>query len=127
MRVSQLLQQMVQHRTPLIHFLGKRTTAKSIDHTAHAHPAAPSGELPDSFVAYRSKAQQHGPLTHRQSISSAGGVIGGHPGRSLGPVEAAKGQYFDRSELPPRFGRLPWSQMEMDAVETGGASLLAEA
>ena len=95
----------------------------SIDHAAHAHPAAPSDTLPDSFKVYRSKAQQHGPLTHRSSISSVGGAIGGHPGISLGPVEPKNGQYFDRSELPSRFGRMPWSQAEIEAVETGGASL----
>ncbi len=96
-----------------------------MDTAPEVHPASPSDSLPDSFVAYRSKAQQHGPLMHRASLSSAGGAIGGHPGRSLGPVEPAKGQYFDRNELPQRFWRLPWTPAEIEAVETGGASLFA--
>lgn len=126
MRVTRVLQQVAaQQRTPMIHFLGKRTPPKSVDHTAHAHPAAPTNSLPDSFVSYRSKAQQHGPLNHRPSVTSVGGAIGGHSGRSLGPVEPARGQYFDRNELPPRFRRMPWTQVEIDAVETGGASLYA--
>ncbi|KAI9793513.1 MAG: hypothetical protein M1816_007946 [Peltula sp. TS41687] len=130
MRATRVLQQATaaaaaKQRTPSIHFLGKRTPPKSVDHTAHVHPAAPTGSLPDSFVTYRSKAQQHGPLNHRSPISSVGGAIGGHPGRSLGPVEPARGQYFDRNELPPRFRRLPWTQTEIDAVETAGASLYA--
>lgn len=58
-------------------------------------------------------------------MSSAGGAIGGHPGKSFGPVEPARGQYFDRSELPSRFWRMRWSQAEIEAVETGGASLFA--
>ena len=54
-----------------------------------------------------------------------GGHIGGHSGGSMGPVEPPKGQYFDRSELPARFRRTPWSQAEIDAIDTAGASLFA--
>jgi small subunit ribosomal protein YMR-31 len=50
-------------------------------------------------------------------------VIGGAPGASLGPVDPNKGEFFDRDELPTRFHRLPWTQTEIDAVETAGASL----
>ncbi|KAI9874272.1 MAG: hypothetical protein M1830_009938 [Pleopsidium flavum] len=117
-----------QHRTPLIKFLGKRFTPKSMDHTPHVHPASPTENLPDSFASYRSKAQQHGPLTHRSSVSSspmAYGAIGGHPGSSLGSVDPPEGQFFDRSELPARFRRTPWTQAEIDAIETGGASIFA--
>ncbi len=74
---------------------------------------------------YRQKAQQHGPLGARAQPSSAGGVIGGQPGAALGPVQPDKGQYFDRSELPQRFQRLSWTQMEIEAVESAGASLVA--
>ncbi|KAI9676781.1 MAG: hypothetical protein M1829_002876 [Trizodia sp. TS-e1964] len=115
----------VPSRTPLIRFLGKRTTPKSIDHTPHAHPASPSHSLPDSFASYRSNVQQHGPLNRQMSSSTVGGVIGGQSGGSMGPVEAPQGQYFDRSELPSRFGRTPLTQAEIDAVETGGASMWA--
>ncbi|KAI9754290.1 MAG: hypothetical protein M1815_005723 [Lichina confinis] len=127
MRVAGVLRQAAaaQSRTPMIHFIGKRTSPKSVDHTAHAHPAAPDGVMPDSFVTYRSKAQQHGPLSHRSTVLSAGGAIGGLPGKALGPIDAIRGQYFDRSELPQRFWRMRWTQAEIDAVETGGASLFA--
>ncbi|KAF2704763.1 hypothetical protein K504DRAFT_461020, partial [Pleomassaria siparia CBS 279.74] len=97
-----------------------------IDHTPHAHPASPTHSLPDSFASYRKKAQQHGPLNQTNQYASViGGHIGGAPGGSLGPVEPAKGLFFDRSELPARFQRLAWTQDEIDAVESGGASLHA--
>ncbi|KAF2266659.1 hypothetical protein CC78DRAFT_513307 [Lojkania enalia] len=112
-----------QQRQPLIRFLGKRTIPSKIDHTPQAHPAAPTHQLPESFAAYRQKAQQHGPLNQQHHFSSGG--IGGQSGASLGPVEAGKGNYFDRSELPKRFQRLAWTQAEIEAVESGGASLFA--
>ncbi|MCJ1411342.1 hypothetical protein MMC19_005430 [Ptychographa xylographoides] len=129
------------HRVPLIKFIGKRTPPKSIDHTPTAHPASPTHSLPDSFAAYRSKAQQHGPLGGSQSLNApsqsspsspltpsptvayAYGAIGGHTGHSLGSVEPSQGTYFDRSELPVKFRRTPWSQAEIDAIESGGASM----
>ena len=108
---------------------------ESIDHTPAAHPASPIHSLPDSFANYRSKAQQHGPLGSKAPASSSSkpasapggshayGAIGGHTGHSLGKVEAPEGMYFDRSELPKRFGRTPWTEAEIEAIETGGASM----
>ncbi|KAI8934017.1 hypothetical protein NX059_008785 [Plenodomus lindquistii] len=111
-------------RQPMIRFLGKRSTPTKVDHTPHAHPASPTHELPSSFASYRQKAQQHGPLNTVNS-PAIGGLIGGKAGRSLGPIEAQNGMYFDRSELPERFQRLSWSQAEIEAIESGGASLFA--
>jgi small subunit ribosomal protein YMR-31 len=45
-------------------------------------------------------------------------------GHSLGPVAPAKGEYFDRNELPVRFRRSPIELAEIDAIETGGATLV---
>jgi small subunit ribosomal protein YMR-31 len=53
------------------------------------------------------------------------GAIGGKPGQSLGPVKPGPGEYFDRNELPQRFWRTPWSEEEIEAVETGGASMFS--
>ncbi|KAK2736138.1 hypothetical protein FQN55_001878 [Onygenales sp. PD_40] len=125
MRASSILRQAVAARTPLIKFIGKRSIPKSIDHSPRVHPASPSPELPESFAAYRVKAQQHGPLNNPARSSLAYGAIGGNPGSSLGPIEPKQGEFFDRSELPARFGRMSWSQEEIEAVETGGASLFA--
>ena len=99
--------------------------AESPDHSPHAHPASPSDSLPDSFATYRSKAQQHGPLGGRRAGGPSGsyGAIGGTPGRDLGPVQPAKGEYFDRDELPRRFRRTPFTEAEMEAIDTGGASV----
>ncbi|KAE8348571.1 hypothetical protein BDV28DRAFT_143182 [Aspergillus coremiiformis] len=109
-------------RTPLIRFLGRRSVPQSIDHTPRPHPASPSGALPDSFAAYRVKAQQHGPLSRGSFIQ---GSIGRNSGSSLGPVQPKQGEFFDRAELPSRFQRLPWTEAEIEAIETGGASLFA--
>ncbi|MCJ1467205.1 hypothetical protein MMC07_005828 [Pseudocyphellaria aurata] len=144
---TRILRQAAEQRTPLIKFIGHRSPPKAADSTPHAHPASPSSELPDSFVQYRSNAQNHGPLGHRsrsskssqpspsssssaKSTASASsaltyGAIGSHSGQSLGSVDAPKGHYFDRSELPARFGRTPWTEAEIEAVETGGASAAA--
>lgn len=137
-------------RTPLIKFLGKRSipctcfpsnyhithhtyrSPASVDHTPHAHPASPSHELPSdftsaksskspSFSSYRQTAQQHGPLGR----SGAGsGSIGALSGKALGSVAPEKGEFFDRSELPARFRRAPIDLSEIDAIETGGATLV---
>ncbi|KAF2184427.1 hypothetical protein K469DRAFT_709166 [Zopfia rhizophila CBS 207.26] len=116
--------QLLQHRQPMIRFLGKRTTPSKLDHTPKVHPASPSQSLPESFATYRQKAQQHGPLNQSNQYST-GGWIGSKPGASLGPIEAGKGEFFDRAELPKRFQRLAWTQDEIEAVESGGASLRA--
>ncbi|EEH21915.1 hypothetical protein PABG_04126 [Paracoccidioides brasiliensis Pb03] len=126
MRASSILQQAAAARTPLIKFIGKRSVPKSVDHSPRVHPASPSPSLPESFASYRAKAQQHGPLNYTpQSNGIYGGAIGGQTGASLGTVAPRKGEYFDRNELPERFRRMTWSQEEIDAVETGGASLFA--
>ncbi|KAK5708638.1 hypothetical protein LTS12_028165 [Elasticomyces elasticus] len=107
--------------TPLIRFLGKRSVPQ-IDHSPRAHPLSPSGSLPDSFASYRVKAQQHGPLG-RASFTQ--GAVGRNAGAALGPVQPREGEYFDRDDLPQRFHRLPYSEAEIEAIETGGASLCA--
>ncbi|KAH7084976.1 hypothetical protein BKA63DRAFT_559644 [Paraphoma chrysanthemicola] len=123
MHATKVLQ---QGRQPLIRFLGKRTVPSKVDHTPQAHPASPTHALPESFASYRQKAQQHGPLNPGQSFPSiVGGHVGGAPGASLGRVEASKGEFFDRSELPARFQRLSWTAAEIEAIESGGASLHA--
>ncbi|KIV88381.1 hypothetical protein PV10_08068 [Exophiala mesophila] len=131
MRASLILRA-TQHRTPSIKFLGKRSIPKSVDHSPQPHPASPTHSLPDSFATYRAKAQQHGPLGgnngHASPFQAATsghgtyGAIGGQSGRSLGSVQPAQGEYFDRNELPKRFWRTPWSEEEIEAVSTGGAS-----
>ncbi|EEP77073.1 conserved hypothetical protein [Uncinocarpus reesii 1704] len=124
MRVTGVLRQAAAARTPLIRFVGKRATPESTDNAPRVHPASPTNELPDSFMKYRSRAQQHGPL-NSPSRSPSYGFIGGFSGASLGPVQPKQGEYFDRNDLPARFRRVPWTQAEIEAVETGGASLFA--
>ena len=104
----------------------------SVDHTPHAHPASPSHELPpdftsppkssssSSFSSYRQTSQQHGPLGRTKTSS-----FGSASGHSLGSIAPAKGEFFDRSELPARFRRTPIDLAEIDAIETGGATLVS--
>lgn len=99
------------------------TCLPEVDHTPKVHPASPANSLPESFASYRQKAQQHGPLNQSTNFSTS--HIGASPGSSLGPVEAGKGMFFDRSELPQRFRRLAWTEAEIEAIESGGASLHA--
>jgi len=115
----QATKRLLQQRQPMIKFIGKRTAPSKVDHTPHTHPAAPS-PLPNSFAAYRQQVQQHGPLNTKFQ-----GSIGSHSGASLGPIEPGKGVHFDRSELPTRYQKVPWSVAEMEAIESGGASMWA--
>ena len=150
----QATRRLLQHRQPLIKFIGRRQIPQSrsipifhqawhnehefpeIDHAPHVHPAAPSSELPKSFAQYREEAIQHGPLTGSQKSSTPPsgsakpqspvnpyGSIGGKSARELGPIRAGKGEVLDRNDLPRRFQRVPWSQAEIDAIESGGASM----
>ncbi|KAL8787580.1 MAG: hypothetical protein Q9213_002142 [Squamulea squamosa] len=144
-----------QQRTPLIKFLGKRSFPKPPSSSAsapadegtppHPHPASPTHDLPSSFEAYRSSAQQHGPLARETQSDSpskpsqpstrpssppapipssrAYGAIGGHSGHSLGSVEPRPGMVMDRTELPRRFWGLPWTDEEIEGVELAGANL----
>ncbi|CAK7214729.1 hypothetical protein SCUCBS95973_002232 [Sporothrix curviconia] len=133
MFASRVLRQAAAHaeRSPLIKFIGKRSVPASIDHSPQPHPASPSHSLPadftsghTSFSSYRDHAQQFGPL--RKTIKNAGERgVGGTSGYELGSVQPAKGEVFDRNDLPARFRRSPISLAEIEAVETGGATLFA--
>jgi len=112
---------LLQQRQPMIRFLGKRTTPKQIDHTPKVHPASPTNSLPNTFVQYRQQAQQHGPLNTR---FPTGANIGRASGASLGPIEPQSGEYFDRSQLEPKFAKLPWTAAEIEAIESGGATTI---
>ena len=53
------------------------------------------------------------------------GGIGGKTGQQLGSFQPGKGEVWDREELPLRFRRRKWTEAEMEAVDSGGASLFA--
>ncbi|KAH6695683.1 hypothetical protein F5X68DRAFT_31387 [Plectosphaerella plurivora] len=131
---TRALRQAAAHaeRVPSIRFIGRRSTPSSIDHTPRPHPESPTGTLPEgfgtssgrssNFSSYRQHAQQHGPLQKTIRIDAQTGV-GGASGYDLGSVAAPKGMFFDSSELPARFRRQPIPLAELEAVESGGASL----
>jgi small subunit ribosomal protein YMR-31 len=125
------------HRTPSIQFLGRRTwpARETLDQTPKPHPASPTGSLPtgfeswaatsasshSTFSSYRDHVQQHGPL---QKSIRPDMIIGSMSGAQLGSVAAPTGSFFDRSELGPKFARLPLDLAEIEAIESGGAALL---
>ncbi|CAK4027778.1 related to mitochondrial ribosomal [Lecanosticta acicola] len=137
----QATRRLLQHRQPMIKFVGRRhTPPQKVDHSPHVHPESPTKSLPGSFASYREKATQHGPLKsgNGQAAPSGAsspsasvppqnpyGAIGGRSAKELGPIRPGKGEFFDRSELPERFHRTPWTQAEIEAVESGGASMFA--
>lgn len=101
----------------------------AVDHTPRPHPASPSQSLPSDFSAnsfseYRQRSQQYGPLQKTWARTSEGG-IGGASGNALPSIEAGKGLFFDRDELPARFRRNTWTVEEIEAIESGGASAFA--
>ena len=106
-----------------------------IDHAPRVHPASPSPTLPKSFAQYREGAIQHGPLKGNDQPSAASSkprafersylAIGSKSAKELGPIKPGVGEFLDRNELPQRFRRTKWSQAEIDAIETGGASMSA--
>ena len=95
------------------------------------HPASPSESLPESFASYRQKASQHGPMMRNnsrgggaaQAPAQAYGAIGGSTARMLGSVQPKEGEVWDRNELPKRFRRTAFTEAEMEAIESGGASM----
>ncbi|WPH01068.1 Hypothetical protein R9X50_00390300 [Acrodontium crateriforme] len=127
----------LMHRQPMIRFIGKRSIPQQVDHAPHAHPASPDHTLPESFSSYRQRATSHGPLGGGQqrvassaasvpsTVMSPYGAIGGHSAKQLGSVKPASGEFWDRSQLPKRFQRLQWSEAEIEAIESGGASMHA--
>jgi small subunit ribosomal protein YMR-31 len=44
-------------------------------------------------------------------------------GAQLGPVEPPAGYFFDRTELGSKYHRIPLTAAEIEAVESGGATL----
>lgn len=109
------------------------TPPAAVDHTPRVHPASPTSSLPSdfttssnhaSFSEYRQRSQQYGPLRNTWTRNSDGG-IGAAPAAALGSIEAGKGFFFDRDELPARFRRTSWSVEEIEAIESGGATTLA--
>jgi small subunit ribosomal protein YMR-31 len=47
-------------------------------------------------------------------------------GASLGPIAPGSGIAFDKSELPDKFyQRIPWTQAEIEAIESGGATTIS--
>ncbi|KAG5365680.1 hypothetical protein CJU89_0071 [Yarrowia sp. B02] len=88
-------------RTPMIKFLGKRPTNVKVDHTPRPHPMSPTGQLPPSF--------------------SSAGTIPLNKGSSSNYSPPGEGEFGARSELSKRFQYRPFSETEINEVNSGGA------
>ena len=51
------------------------------------------------------------------------GGIGGKSGKQLGSIQPKQGEFFDREELPARFRRRAFTEAEIEAVDSAGASM----
>ncbi|KAG5357607.1 hypothetical protein CJU90_6447 [Yarrowia sp. C11] len=87
-------------RTPMIKFLGKRPTNVKVDHTPRPHPMSPTGSLPPSFTA---------------------ATIPLNKGASSNYSPPGEGEFGARSQLSKRFQYRPFSEIEINEVNSGGA------
>lgn len=124
-------------RTPLIHFLGKRTVPGkfkymlqhenlyfnlyitnptrtlnivNIDHTPRPHPMSPTGKLPPSFSSFTPSA----------GIAASSGSTA----TALKYTPPAPGEYAAIKDLPARFRFKTLSDAEIENINEGGASVL---
>jgi len=94
----------VLKHTPLIHFLGKRTIPKNIDHTPHVHPLSGMTQLPKSFF---------------------GGAGAGGAGSAAATESASSPGALDSVlDLPQRFKMPAISEEELEQVNSGAAEFI---
>ncbi|PIG83712.1 hypothetical protein AARAC_007547 [Aspergillus arachidicola] len=105
-------------RAPRIRALGQHFARLA---TLLGLPLCPPQAAHDSFVAYRSKAYQHGPL-HQASLMR--GLVDSRSAASEKSL-IFRGEYIDHGDLSSQTHHLPWTEAEIDAIESGGAGLLS--
>ncbi|KAI1321495.1 hypothetical protein EDD11_005186 [Mortierella claussenii] len=102
----------VQARTPLIKFLGPRSALPEAHHEATRHPAAPKDSEYPLRAATSSKASPSSASSSTPSRTTTSGPHG------------ASRQTLDFAELPTRFRHPQLTAAEIEAVETGGATMI---
>ncbi|KAE8377133.1 hypothetical protein BDV26DRAFT_293435 [Aspergillus bertholletiae] len=107
-------------RVPRIPVAAQHFITFSAGHPSPSPSMSSTGSSYESFAAYRSRAYQHGPL-HQASVMR--GSVRPGSGASKKPI-SSKGQPVDHEDLSPPAQRLPWTEAEIDAIESGGASLV---
>ena len=75
----------------------------------------------DSFAAYRARAYQHGPL-HQASLMRR--FVNSGSSTSQKSVNPSR-EYIDRMDFSSQPHHLPYTEAEIDAIESGGATLLS--
>lgn len=92
--------QATQKFTPLIKFLGKRSTPKNVDHTPKVHPLSGMKTLPASF-----------------GTSSAGGSSNGGSSSGSAVIDSIL-------DLPSKFQTPKISESELEQVNSGAAEVI---
>ncbi|CAO3567810.1 unnamed protein product [Mortierella alpina] len=96
-------------RVPLIKFLGPRRLLPKEHHEPTRHPAAPK----DSAFPLKTIAPTSSPSQSRPASTSA----------TSGPNGVSR-QTMDFAELPARYRHPPLTEAEIEAIETGGATMV---
>lgn len=91
--------QATQKFTPLIKFLGKRSTPKNVDHTPKVHPLSGMKSLPASFGA------------------SSGGSSSGGSSSGSAVIDSIL-------DLPSKFQTPKISESELEQVNSGAAEVI---
>ncbi|KAK6831797.1 hypothetical protein RU639_002888 [Aspergillus parasiticus] len=108
-------------RAPRIRALGQHFVTRSVGHPSRSPSMSSTSSSYDSFAAYRSRAYQHGPL-HQASLMR--GLVNSRSAASEKSL-IFRDEYIDHGDLSSQTHHLPWTEAEIDAIESGGASLLS--
>ncbi|OGM47782.1 hypothetical protein ABOM_003323 [Aspergillus bombycis] len=107
-------------RASRIRAIGQNFVTRSVGHPSRSPSMSPASSSYDSFVAYRSRAYQHGPL-HQAPLMR--GLVNPGSATSEGSTKSSGG-CLDHGDVSSLTHHLPWTEAEIDAIESGGASLL---
>ncbi|KAB8259934.1 hypothetical protein BDV32DRAFT_138456 [Aspergillus pseudonomiae] len=107
-------------RASRIRAIGQNFVTRSLGHPSRLSSMSPAGSSYDSFAAYRSRAYQHGPLHHASLMR---GSLNSSSVTSEEFINSSR-EYLDHRNLSSQTHHLPWTEAEIDAIESGGASLL---
>ncbi|KAF7623079.1 hypothetical protein F9C07_2286512 [Aspergillus flavus] len=108
-------------RAPRIRALGQHFVTRSAGQPSRLPSMSSTRSSYDSFAAYRSRAYQHGPLHQASFMRALANSRSGAYEKALN----SRGEYIDHGDLSSQTHHLPWTEAEIDAIESGGASLLS--
>ncbi|KAE8139508.1 hypothetical protein BDV38DRAFT_280862 [Aspergillus pseudotamarii] len=108
-------------RASRIRALGQHFVTLSVGHQPRSISMSSASSSYDSFAAYRTRAYQHGPL-HQASLMRR--FVNSGSGTSRKPINPSR-EYIDRVDFSSQTHHLPYTEAEIDAIESGSATLLS--